>query len=215
MKSAIAAAAALILIAVVAGGFIYYTYYVPTTSGKIFYSITLNYTDGSSNTWDVSQAPWGKTIPSFTMAPDSLMYNGKQLSGVTFNLYVEFNSTKQISEWQMVGTQHMEVYLGNAQTPATSSTGQVNGNGGSVQNGDKVLLLSTPLTSDQIEQALVPNGGAGSWYLNVVASINVAVTFSDGQVKDVYDLAPVCGLAFNFDGTLSLIGNGAALNLSP
>lgn len=198
-------AIALIAILAAAGGLVYYQYFMPNASGEIYYNILVTYSDGTSETLDQTPA----VIPPFSVSPLAITYNNKQVSGLTFNLYAKLDSAKPITAWQILGVQHLEAYLNGQQVPATGSTKTIQGSGGAAVNGQAIFLSSTALTSEQIATALQTSGGAGTWAFQCVASLNAAFTFSDGEIRNVNALAPVAGISYNFDGTLSIAINPA------
>ena len=200
------AAVALIVIVAVAG-VLAYTLFVPQSDGSLFYSIIVTYSDGTYARLD--QTP--VAIQPFSVTPLSITHNGKTVVGMAFNLYMTLNTAKTITSWSVTGTQNLEAYLDGQQLPNTGSTMTVSASRNSLNSGETVLILNTPLTTEQISAALSNSGGSGSWAFQCVGALNLSVVFEDGQTKNVYALSPVATIAYSFDGTLSIVSNPIGL----
>jgi hypothetical protein len=161
--------------------------------GAATLSFTVQFKDGTTQTFETTNIYTGKLC----VVPLSLYVGGKEIAGINVTLKVKLaTGGRTVNSYSAQIAQRMEIYKSGQSTPITSSTGNYNPAGDGWIDGDTKTVLSTPLTSAMIEQAIAQYSGSGDYYFQVAVQISLTVNTNDG----VYTLtgSGVGGIAITF-----------------
>jgi len=147
-------------------------------AGAATLSFTVKFKDGTTQTFEATNIYTGK----LSVVPLSLYVGGKEISSIDVNLKVRLDTGgRTATGYTAQIAQRMEIYKSGQSTPITSSTGTYTPSGGSWSSGETKTVLSTPLTSAQIEQAIAQTSGSGDYYFQVAVQISLTVNADDGS----------------------------------
>jgi hypothetical protein len=150
--------------------------------GATTLSFTVQFKDGTTRTFETSNIYTGKLC----VVPFTLFVGGKEIAGINVDLKIRLTTGgRKVNSYSAQIAQRMEIYKSGQTTPITSSTGKYNPTGDGWADGDTKTVLSTPITSAMIEQAISQYSGNGDYYFQVAVQISLTVNADDG----VYTLA--------------------------
>jgi hypothetical protein len=161
-------------------------------TGSSAIGFLLHFTDGTSQ----EIKPEGF---QYSLIPLVITVDGKKLSTVDLNVFVNINTNTEITSWTTQTALQSEFYKKPETVPKYSATADYPHTGGSlIGSGDFTVATTTIKASDL--DPLVAKYGNGDWLLQVQAKVSLTATIA-GQAQTYSASTPSGGLDFTYTGT--------------
>lgn len=140
-----------------------------SASAVSWFAFTLHFNDGTTQDLNMN--------PTFSIFPLSITWQGKTVSSM--DVFIRLKVTgNDLGAWSTYSSQHIEIYLSPATTPATSSTSLYSDSGSSWNSGATNTIQTTTISGTTLD-ALFGEYGTGTWVFQTTGT--VTLTMSNGQ----------------------------------
>ncbi|MFZ7138680.1 MAG: hypothetical protein ACOWW1_09730 [archaeon] len=179
-KIGIATALIVSMVAVLLFSYIYIDYLgIEATEDNVTaLAVTVYFEDGTSKLFESTTDYDGTLSMPSSM---SVYVNGQKIKGIHVACKVTLNNAPTITSWTSAVTQKMELYESGESEPATASTGTFPNSGTSWTSGTTRTVATLDLSVSQIEGAIASCGGDGTYAMQIVDTVSLTVTDSDGE----------------------------------